>query len=276
MATSRPRRASAPDFAAMAAKEELVDKAIARIARAPTAEELERKRLAQEAAEVRRAERRAAAAAAAPAPEEEDEASESDGAEYKIERLLTCRAFSARAKFMLVKWIGFPHEGNTWEAKKHMHKDAIEDFERTAKLPFALSELLELPPHASAALLEREHLLPVPPPREDDDEEDDEDEDDEEVVEEGAGGGGVDGPAAVIKLEQGQATRPAGSAASTAGAAAAVFEGRLWKVLEGATAVAAESDSEDERPIPGRAAEAPRTTTAAAATTITITNSDCL
>ena len=280
MATSRPRRASAPDFAAMAAKEELVDKAIARIARAPTAEELERKRLAQEAAEVRRAERRAAAeaaaaaaAAAAPAPEEEDEASESDGAEYKIERLLTCRAFSARAKFMLVKWIGFPHEGNTWEAKKHMHKDAIEDFERTAKLPFALSELLELPPHASAALLEREHLLPVPPPREDDDEEDDEDEDDEEVVEEGAGGGGVDGPAAVIKLEQGQATRPAGSAASTAGAAAAVFEGRLWKVLEGATAVAAESDSEDERPIPGRAAEAPRTTTAAAATTITITNS---
>ena len=269
----------------MAAKEELVDKAIARIARAPTAEELERKRLAQEAAEVRRAERRAAAeaaaaaaAAAAPAPEEEEEASESDGAEYKIERLLTCRAFSARAKFMLVKWIGFPHEGNTWEAKKHMHKDAIEDFERTAKLPFVLSELLELPPHASAALLEREHLLPVPPPREDDDEDDDdedEDEEDEEVVEEGAGGGGVDGPAAAIKLEQGQAARTARSAAGTGAAATAV--------LEGATAVAAESESEDERPIPvrtlntalipARAAEALMTTTAVAGTTITTTNS---
>ena len=45
---SRPKRSAAPDFAAMAAKEELVDKAIARIARAPTAEELERKRLAQD------------------------------------------------------------------------------------------------------------------------------------------------------------------------------------------------------------------------------------
>ena len=265
---SRPKRSAAPDFAAMAAKEELVDKAIARIARAPTAEELERKRLAQEAAEVRRAERRAAAeaaaaaaAAAAPAPEEEEEASESDGAEYKIERLLTCRAFSARAKFMLVKWIGFPHEGNTWEAKKHMHKDAIEDFERTAKLPFVLSELLELPPHASAALLEREHLLPVPPPREDDDEDDDdedEDEEDEEVVEEGAGGGGVDGPAAAIKLEQGQAARTARSAAGTGAAATAV--------LEGATAVAAESDSEDERPIPVRTLNtAPDPASAAAA-----------
>jgi hypothetical protein len=263
---SRPKRSAAPDFAAMAAKEELVDKAIARIARAPTAEELERKRLAQEAAEVRRAERRAAAEAAAaaaadaaPAPEEEEEASESDGAEYKIERLLTCRAFSARAKFMLVKWIGFPHEGNTWEAKKHMHKDAIEDFERTAKLPFVLSELLELPPHASAALLEREHLLPVPPPREDDDEDDDdEDEEDEEVVEEGAGGGGVDGPAAAIKLEQGQAARTARSAAGTGAAATAV--------LEGATAVAAESDSEDERPIPVRTLNtAPDPASAAAA-----------
>ena len=266
----------------MAAKEELVDKAIARIARAPTAEELERKRLAQEAAEVRRAERRAAAqaaaaapAAAAPAPEEEEEASESDGAEYKIEQLLTCRAFSARAKFMLVKWIGFPHEGNTWEAKKHMHKDAIEDFERTAKLPFVLSELLELPPHASAALLEREHLLPVPPPREDDDEDDEDEDEEDEEVEEGAGGGGVDGPAAAFKLEQGQAARTAGSAASTGAAATAV--------LEGATAVAAESDSEDERPIPVRtlntapdpvrAAEAPMTTTVAAGATIITTNS---
>jgi hypothetical protein len=111
----------------MAAKEELVDKAIARIARAPTAEELERKRLAQEAAEVRRAERRAAAeaaaaaaAAAAPAPEEEEEASESDGAKYKIERLLTCHALSARAKFMLVKWDEWDLDLHTWEAKKHM------------------------------------------------------------------------------------------------------------------------------------------------------------
>ena len=250
----------------MAAKEELVDKAIARIARAPTAEELERKRLAQEAAEVRRAERRAAAeaaaaaaAAAAPAPEEEEEASESDGAKYKIERLLTCHALSARAKFMLVKWDEWDLDLHTWEAKKHMHKDAIEDFERTAKLPFVLSELLELPPHASAALLEREHLLPVPPPREDDDEDDeDEDEEDEEVVEEGAGGGGVDGPAAAIKLEQGQAARTAGSAASTGAAATAV--------LEGATAVAAESDREDERPIPVRTLNtAPDPVTAAAA-----------
>ena len=39
--------------------------------------------------------------------------------------------------------------------------DGRENFDRTAKLPFALSELLELPPHADAALLASEGLLPA-------------------------------------------------------------------------------------------------------------------
>jgi hypothetical protein len=125
---ARPRRSAAPDFAALAEKEALFDQAIARVARGPTAEELKKKRLAQEAAAQRKAAREAAAAAAAMAaplaevePEEEEEASDSEGEECRIEQLLVCRTFAARAKFVLVKWRGFMHEKNTWQERKHLH-----------------------------------------------------------------------------------------------------------------------------------------------------------
>ena len=48
---------------------------------------------------------------------------------------------------MLVKWQRFPHEEDTWEPKKNLHPEALEDYEWKKRLPFALSELLELPPH---------------------------------------------------------------------------------------------------------------------------------
>ena len=62
----RPRRSTAPDFAAMAAKEAAMDAAIQRVSRAPTAEELERKRQLAVAAEERKAARAAKEAEKAP------------------------------------------------------------------------------------------------------------------------------------------------------------------------------------------------------------------
>ena len=138
-----------------------MDAAIQRVSRAPTAEELERKRQLAVAAEERKAARaakeaekaakRAAEAAAAEAAaadeDEEEDASESDGAEHRIERLLVRRCFSAgrasrASSFFLVKWGSFAHADNTWEAAKHMHSDAIADYDRAAALPAVLSELL--------------------------------------------------------------------------------------------------------------------------------------
>ena len=103
-------------------------------------------------------------------------ASDSEGEEYRIERLLTCRTFEAGGKAGTCSSNGkrgaMIHARGS--ARKHMHDEAIADFDRVQKLPFALSELLELPPHAPEALLAREKLLPVadaPPADEDEDEE---------------------------------------------------------------------------------------------------------
>jgi hypothetical protein len=122
------------------------------------------------------------------AAEAASEASEGAGDEHRIEALLCQRSFSDRAsrgKFVLVKWQRSGFDDCTWEERKHMHREALDDFERQAALPFCLSELLSLPPHANEVLLEREKLLPMPRSHgggsdESDESDDDEDDDDDE------------------------------------------------------------------------------------------------
>ena len=120
--------------------------------------------------------------------DDEDEQSEGEG-EQRIEDLLTLRKFAVTSNgttlfqpWLLVKWYGVDHSENTWEQPKNLHEEAVEEFEWKRKLPVALSEVLELPPHVSGDALEAEHLLPVPairPPEEDEDDEDEEEEEEE-------------------------------------------------------------------------------------------------
>ena len=58
-----------------------------------------------------------------------------------------------------------PQDRSTWEPPQNIHPEALEDFEWRRQLPFALSELLELPPHAPLQVLAREGLLRTSMPR---------------------------------------------------------------------------------------------------------------
>ena len=92
------------------------------------------------------------------------------------------------SRWVLVKWQTFQPWENTWEPKKNLHAEMAEDFEWRRLLPFYLSELVELPPHAPPTMLKALHMAPVrqvvPEGEEEEGEEDDDDEEDEEVKEE--------------------------------------------------------------------------------------------
>ena len=53
----------------------------------------------------------------------------------------------------------YPHAENTWEPKRNIHPEELADFDWMQRLPFVLSELLELPPHCPESLLAAEGLL---------------------------------------------------------------------------------------------------------------------
>lgn len=53
----------------------------------------------------------------------------------------------------------YSHAENTWEPKRNIHREAVADFEWLQRLPFVLSELLELPPHCLDSTLAAEGLL---------------------------------------------------------------------------------------------------------------------
>ena len=250
-ARGRPRRSAAPDFTALNAEQDFLDRAVEHVARPPTEAELAKRKAQKEAAEQRRIAREAAAiaaAAAAPAVEEaeadegEGEKSETEGDEYRIEQLVVCRTFAKRARFVLVKWKDFDHDNNTWQERKHLHEDAVADYDRMAKLPFALSELLELPPHAESDLLARELLLPVTNAPDD---VDDDDDDEEEAADSGV----------AAKAEE----PPVPAAAAAAAAAAATSSGMEVKTEAGvAVMVEAMSDSDDESPAKAALGSKPR------------------
>ena len=90
---------------------------------------------------------------------------------------------------LVIEYVGEVIDEGTWEERKHLHAEAIADFERTLKVPFALSELLELPPHASAEALALEGMLPAASgtPEDEEDEEGEEEEGEEAEGEEAEG-----------------------------------------------------------------------------------------
>ena len=94
--------------------------------------------------------------------ESEGEANEGEQRVESLVRAMTMRGAGFTARRVLVKWRSLPHEESTWEPRKHLHPELLKDFEWKRQLPFSLSELLELPPHAPIGLLEQERLLPVP------------------------------------------------------------------------------------------------------------------
>ena len=56
-----------------------------------------------------------------------DDDSEGDG-DHQIETLLREMRQGAD-RWVLVKWQRFPHEEDTWEPKKNLHPEALEDYE---------------------------------------------------------------------------------------------------------------------------------------------------
>ena len=85
--------------------------------------------------------------------------------EQRVETLLrsmTMRGGGMTARRVLVKWISLSYEESTWEPLRNLHPEALRDFEWKRRLPFALSELLELPPHVPIEVLAQERLLPIP------------------------------------------------------------------------------------------------------------------
>ena len=117
-----------------------------------------------------------------------DNANESEGdGDHRIEAVLK-EMRQGGSRWVLVKWQTFQPWENTWEPKKNLHAEMAEDFEWRRLLPFYLSELVELPPHAPPTMLKALHMAPVrqvvPEGEEEEGEEDDDDEEDEEVKEE--------------------------------------------------------------------------------------------
>jgi len=80
---------------------------------------------------------------------EESEESEGEG-DHHVESLVRDMRHGQR-RWLLVKWDGLPHESDTWEPTKNLHKELVQDFDWRKGLPLALSELLELPPARPAA-----------------------------------------------------------------------------------------------------------------------------
>ena len=111
--------------------------------------------------------------------DDEDDESEGEGVN-RIESLLCQRTFQpGNSKRWLVKWHDVPYSDNTWEKKENFDDELIPEFQWKAGLPFVVSDLIELQPHASTALLERENLLPTPAIRPEEEEESEESEEDE-------------------------------------------------------------------------------------------------
>ena len=127
---------------------------------------------------------------------EESDGSDDEGERHieTLQRAMTMRGAGISAARVLVKWRSLPQEESTWEPRTHLHPEALQDFEWQRELPFALSELLELPPHASVQVLAQEGMLPVPvralSDEDDEDDEDDEGKDGGEEEEDDAANGG--------------------------------------------------------------------------------------
>ena len=70
--------------------------------------------------------------------EEEDYASDDSEGEgdHRIEQLVR-QMRQGGSRWILVKWASFGHQGNTWEPRKNLHEEAVEDFDAKEKVALA-------------------------------------------------------------------------------------------------------------------------------------------